>query len=99
PAGHPNPRPTNFTQSGALFLRKAPRSILIEFNIGAGCNPQMEIELSMEILQVAMTIDEGRQNALASDINDLSAGRNRDFSAITNCLEPACLDNDDGILV
>src|SRR4029077_10640648 len=58
----------------------------------------MEIKLSMEILQVAMTIDEARQNALASDINDLSAGRNRDFSAITDRLEPACLYNDDGIL-
>src|SRR5882724_2151941 len=58
----------------------------------------MEIQLSMEILQVAMTVDEARQNGLASDINHPRVGRNRDLAATTDCLEPACLDNDDGIL-
>src|SRR5262250_1784094 len=54
----------------------------------------MKIKLSMEILQVAVTIDEARQNGLASDINHLSTGRNRDFSTAADCLEPASLDNE-----
>src|SRR4029434_1193848 len=58
----------------------------------------MEIKLSMEILQVAMTVDKARQNGLAFDINHFCVGRNRDFAATTDCLEPARLDNDNGIL-
>jgi hypothetical protein len=58
----------------------------------------MEVKLSMEIFQVAMTVDEARQNGLALDVNHLRIGRNRDFAATTDCLKPACLDNDDGIL-
>src|SRR6266478_7700433 len=98
PAGHPNPRPANFTQSGTLFLRKSPRAILVELDIRAGGDSQMEIKLAMEILQVAMTIDEARQNALAFDINHLGVGGNSDFAVLTDRLELACLDNDEGIL-
>jgi hypothetical protein len=58
----------------------------------------MEIKLSMEILQVAVTVDKARQNGLALDINHLRVGRNGDFPAPTDCLEPASPDNDDGIL-
>ena len=58
----------------------------------------MEIKLAVKILQVAMTIDEARQDGLAPGINDLSVGGNRDFAAPADCLEPACLDHDDGIL-
>jgi hypothetical protein len=47
---------------------------------------------------MAMPIDKTREDALASDINDLSVGGNRDFGAPADCLEPACLDHDDGIL-
>ena len=88
----------NFAQIGALFLRQGPWAILVELDIGAGRNSQMEIKLSMEILQMAMTIDEARQNGLASDVDHLGIGRNSDFAATADCLEPACLDNDDGIL-
>ena len=52
----------------------------------------------MEILQVAMTVDKARQNGLALDINHLRVGWNGDFPAPADCLEPARLDNDDGIL-
>jgi hypothetical protein len=52
----------------------------------------------MEILQVAMTIDEAWENGLASEVNHLRVGRNRDFAATTDRLESARLDNDDGIL-
>jgi hypothetical protein len=41
-------------------LRQGPWAILIEFDGGAGGNAQMEIKLSMEILQVAMTVNEAR---------------------------------------
>lgn len=58
----------------------------------------MEIKLSMKILQVAMTIDEARQNDFTRDVNHLSIGRNSDFAATTDRLEPACLNNYDGIL-
>src|SRR3990172_10875579 len=95
---HPNPRPANFTQTGALFLRQGPWAVLVELDRGAGGNAQMEIKLAMEIFQVAVTVDEARQNGLALDINDLSAGGNRDFAALADRLEPAPLDHDDGIL-
>jgi len=56
----------------------------------------MEIKLAVEILQVAMTIDEARQNGLAlTSITWASAGTC--FAATTHCLELAGLDNDDGI--
>src|SRR5262244_734098 len=58
PARHPNPRPVNLAQVGTLFLRQGPRAILVEFDVGAGRNSQVEIELSVEIFQVAMAIDE-----------------------------------------
>src|SRR4029450_1312228 len=80
PARHPDSRPVNFAQIGALFLRQGPWAILVELDVGAGRNSEVEIKLSMEILQVAMTIDEARQNGLASDINHLRTGRDRGFS-------------------
>src|SRR6266403_3780627 len=58
----------------------------------------MKIELAMKILQMAMPVDEARQNALAPDIDDLSVRGNRDVAASADGLEPACLDHDDGIL-
>jgi hypothetical protein len=57
----------------------------------------MEIKLSMEILQVAMTIDKARQNGLALGINQLRVGWNGDLPAAADRLEPARLDNDHGI--
>jgi hypothetical protein len=58
----------------------------------------MEIELAMKVLQMAMPIDKTRQDALAPDINDLGVGGDGDFAAPADCLKPACLDHDDGIL-
>ena len=58
----------------------------------------MKIELAMKILQVAMSIDEPRQNGLALYIDDLSAGGNSDFAAPADSLESARLNNDHGIL-
>src|SRR3989304_7224431 len=78
---HPNPRPANLPQSGALFLRQGPRAILIEFDGGAGGNSQMEIKLSMEIFQVAVTVDEARQKGFALDVDHLRVGRSYDFAA------------------
>ena len=49
----------------------------------------MEIKLAVEILQMAMTIDESRQNSLASNVNDLSAGGNTDFAAPADGKKPA----------
>jgi hypothetical protein len=58
----------------------------------------MEIKLAVEILQVAMTVDETRQNGLAFDVNHLSARGNRDCAAAADSLEPACLNNDGAIV-
>jgi hypothetical protein len=93
PARHPNPRPANFAQLGTLFLRPGPRAVLIDLDIGAGGDAQMEIKLSMEIFQVAVPIDEARQDGLTFDFDDLSAGGNRDGIAPPDCLESASLDN------
>ena len=98
PPRHPNPRPADFPQSGPLFLRQSPRAVLVELDIGAGGNSQMKIELAMKILQVAMSIDESRQNGLAMHVDDLSAGGNSEFAAPADSLEPACLDDNHGIL-
>jgi hypothetical protein len=46
----------------------------------------------------ALAVDKARQNGLAVDINHLRVGWNGDFSASADRLEPACLDNDHGIL-
>jgi hypothetical protein len=58
----------------------------------------MEIKLSMEILQVAMTIDKARQNGLALDIDHLGVEGNRDFAAPADCLELSSLNYDNRIL-
>jgi hypothetical protein len=52
----------------------------------------------VEILQVAMTIDEARQNALAFYLDHFGAGGNSDFAAPADGLKPACLDDDDAIV-
>src|SRR5262245_32359992 len=83
-ARHPNPRPVNLAQVGALFLRPGPRAILVEFDVSAGGNSQVEVKLSMEIFQVAMAIDEAWENRLASDVNHLCIGRDRDFATTTD---------------
>ena len=95
---HPDARSANFSQSRPLFLRERPRAVLVKFDIGAGGNAEMEIELAMKILQVAMAIDKARQNALAPNIDHLRIGRNSDFAATAHRLEFACLNNDDGIV-
>jgi hypothetical protein len=58
----------------------------------------MEIQLSMEILQVAMTVDKPGQNGLALDVDHLRVGGNQDFPAPADGFEPASPDNDGGIL-
>ena len=58
----------------------------------------MEIQLAMEVFQVAMTVDEAGQNGFALDVNHLRVGGNGNFPAPTDGLKPASPDNDDGIL-
>src|SRR5262245_31576502 len=58
----------------------------------------MEIEFTMKIFQMTMTVDETRQDGLAFDIDHLSAGGNRAFTPATDGLKPASLDNNDGVL-
>src|SRR4030095_3847934 len=68
-ARHPNPRSANFSQRCALFLRESARPVLVELDRAASRDSQMDIKLAMEILQMAVTIYEARQNGLASDID------------------------------
>ena len=98
PARHPNARPADFSQRGALLLREGPGAVLVELDCGAGGDAEMEIKLAVEILQVAMAVDEARQHGLAVDIDDLGAGGNSDFAAPADRLKSSCLDNDHGIL-
>jgi hypothetical protein len=71
---------------------------LVQFDIGAGGNAQMEIKLAMKILQVAMAIDKARQDTLAPDIDHLRIGRHSDFSASTDRLKSTSVNNDNGIV-
>jgi hypothetical protein len=57
----------------------------------------MEIKLAMKIFQVAVPIDEARQDGLTFDIDDLSASGDRDCAAPPDCLESPSLDNNDAI--
>ena len=97
PARHPDPRSANFPQPGPLLLRAGPWAVLVGVYGGAGGNAQMEIELAMEILQVAVTVDEARQNRLALDVDNLGVIRNGDFPAPADRPEPPCMDDDHGI--
>ncbi len=52
----------------------------------------------MKVLQVAVAVDEARENGLALGVDHLGAGGNGDRAAPADGLEPAALDNDDGVL-
>jgi hypothetical protein len=51
----------------------------------------------MKILQVAVTIDEARQNGLPADIDHFGAGGDRHCVVSTHSLKPAVLNYDDAI--
>jgi hypothetical protein len=94
PAGHPDSRTANFPEIGALLLSQSPWPVLVKLDIGAGGNAEMEVKLSMKILQVAVTIDEPRQNGFTVDLDHLGVSRNSNFTGSTHRRELAFLDND-----
>ena len=58
----------------------------------------MQISLAPEQLEVAMAVDEARQDVLAARVDNLAAGGDRDLAAFAHRLEPVALDDDDQIL-
>ena len=52
----------------------------------------------MEILQMAVTVDEARQNAFTLDVDHLGAGGNSDVATSAHCRELARLNNNDRIV-
>ena len=56
----------------------------------------MQVEFSVKILEMAMTIDEARQHCLSSDIDYLRAGRN--LAEPTDGLKAAFADDDHAIV-
>src|SRR5689334_17016711 len=55
---HPYSWTADFAEIGALLLGAAPWAVLVELDLGAGGDAQMQIEFAVEILQVAVAVDE-----------------------------------------
>src|SRR5262249_10638744 len=80
-AGHPNARAANFSQGSSLLLRARPGAVLVKLNVGASRDSQMEVEFAVKIFQVAMAIDESRQNRPALDIDNFGPFWDRDITS------------------
>src|SRR4051812_27994604 len=89
----PQPRTPNSPQTNAVFLRKRPVIVSKDFYIGAGGDPQMQIDFAGEVLVMAVTVEETGKNRFAGCIDDLAAFRNWNFSAPRNALDAITLDH------
>ena len=58
----------------------------------------MEIELAVKILEMGVAVDEARQNREPARVDDVGVGRKLDLAPLTDRLEPARLDDNDGVL-
>src|SRR5262245_50960658 len=58
----------------------------------------MEIELAVEMFHMTVTTDEARQNGLAFHVDFFGVIGHANFAAPADRLEPAGLDDDDGIV-
>ena len=56
----------------------------------------MQIELAVEILEMAVAVDEPRQHRLAGDVDDVGIGRN--VPALPDGFDSVAADDDGGIL-
>src|SRR6266511_4094437 len=92
-ARRPDARTANFAEVCALSLRERP-FIVILGNIGTGGNPKMKINLSDEVEQVTVAIDQPRKNRFAFDVNDASITGDRDVAAFSHRLNAVAFDYD-----
>lgn len=90
-SGRPNSRTPNLAEIGPAFLRQGPWTILEDFDRGAGRYSEIEIRLPVEIFQVAVTVDEAREDGLARHVDHRSATGDGTFAAAPHGLKPICL--------
>ncbi len=57
----------------------------------------MEINLADEVEQMAVAVDEARQNRFAFGVNHAGAARNRDFAALADRFDAFAFDDDDRV--
>ena len=58
----------------------------------------MQVELAVEILEMAVTVDEAGQHRLACDVDDLGTGRHWHLALAPHRAEAAVLDHDGAVL-
>ena len=96
-AAHPDARPANFAELGALLLRAAPRTVLIDLDLRTGRDAKVQIEFAVEILQCPWPSMKPGSTVLPRDIDHCRAGRNRNLAAPADRLESSAFNDDDGI--
>src|SRR5205814_2044459 len=65
----PDPRPANFAEIGSVPLGQGPLVVVLR-NIGARGYAEMKIELTHEIKQVTVAVDESWKNRFPFDVDD-----------------------------
>src|SRR5437773_7949839 len=90
----PDPRPANFAEIGSVPLGQGPLVVVLR-NIGARGYAEMKIELTHEIEQVTVAVDESWKNCFLFDLDDPSAFRNFVFAALFLGLYRLTIDDDD----
>jgi hypothetical protein len=94
----PNARSADLAVFGAVLLGQRPRAVLLGFDLDAGGDAEVQIQLAPKRFPMAMAVDEAWHDRLAADVDHARARRNRDLPAAANVLETVSFDDNDGIL-
>src|SRR3954470_12172283 len=97
-SGGPDPRSADFAHLGAFFLRQSPRAVLLRFDLHAGGDAEMQIDLAPERFPMAVTIYKSGKDMLAVDDDDMAARRYLHLAAASHRLDAVAFDDDNGIL-
>ncbi|MEA2984025.1 MAG: hypothetical protein QOD94_279, partial [Alphaproteobacteria bacterium] len=78
--------------------RTTPSPVLIDLNLAARGDSKMQIQFTMKIFKVTVTVDKTRQNGLAGDIDYFCSRRNGKLTSSPHALETPVLYDNDSIL-
>ena len=95
-SGGPNARAADLTEIGPVLLGQCPLVVVLR-DVRTGGDAEMEVELTDEIEQMAMAVDEARQNRLAFHVDDSASGWNCDLATLADRFESIAFDHDDGV--
>ena len=63
--GGQDARASDLAERGAVALRETPGAVLEDLDGDAGGDAEMQVELAVEVLEMAVAVDEARQHDLA----------------------------------